>query len=321
MKKALLFIVVILSITSQAQTEWFPVGAKWYVNRHDAGSIYIPKDCDGYTYLEVLKDTIVLGFNSKVVSDRFFSCEGEETVYSNFIVREENQKVYHFENDTFNLMYDFNLGVGDTLDVSISNWDCDTVGEIIIDSISFLSVGGVQLKQQHLKLFIGNNGYTEYIITEKIGRTIFGDESSTEQKAIIFSPLANCTPGGYGFFPEDLRCYEDDVVSFVNDWKNWNDSETILPCDTIINTIVSTKNITTNSIKLFPNPASTYFQLNLEAKNNTITIRNLQGQIVYQEQIQDKNPIINIAHFYNGLYILNVMDTKGNSYSGKLIKN
>lgn len=324
--KNLTWIYVMLFTSVISQNEWFPVGAKWHVNHHETGSILMPENCHSYEYFEVIKDTIIDGEQSKLISHKWVTCGGEELHYPTQIVKDKNQQVYYFKDGLFHLMYDFNLSVGDTLYLDENNWGCDSVGSLILDSISYLNIGNISLKQQHFSFFSYNEdefNTINYIIVETIGRVLYGLEADFNNIAkIIFKPLGYCGGGPFGARPSKLRCYEDEHIQFkqelIYDYKT--NQYLDLPCDTVVDLIVSTQKIKRNPLQISPNPASDHIRLALEEANNTIQIHNLQGQVVYQAQIADKNPTIHISTLAKGVYLLWVKDEQGGLFTGKLIK-
>ena len=315
----------LVSYNSKAQNEWFPLGAKWYVNNHDIGDIYISRNCHSYDYYEVIKDTLVLGLNSKKVISKFYRCNDKIIENPSFIVREEDRKVYYFEENDFKLMYDFNLNVGDVLDIPIINWVCDSVDKAIVDSISTIEINGKVLIQQHLKIKLYNSfyEYQKYTITELIGRFDFDLEYGSSNKSLIFKPIGDCSPGPFGFFPTKLRCYEDNNIQFKqNVIFNYNTNQLIdAPCDTIVDLPVNTLYIKANAIHVSPNPATDFIRLELEDENNSIQILNAQGQVVYQEKTFEKILNIHTHNFASGIYFVIVSNQNGNISKGQVSKN
>jgi len=113
--KKLIFFIIFIPVLAQSQN-WFPIGATWYYNYREQ-QIF---PAIGYTKYTVIKDTVVDSKPSKLIIQETVRYNGD-TLPTNFIiVREENSKVYYYYNNTFRLMYDFTLNVGDTLAIDIS---------------------------------------------------------------------------------------------------------------------------------------------------------------------------------------------------------
>ena len=56
MKYFRILFLAIISLNSFAQTEWFPLGAKWY---------YTHNMSDNYQTIEVVKDSLINGINAQ----------------------------------------------------------------------------------------------------------------------------------------------------------------------------------------------------------------------------------------------------------------
>lgn len=85
-------------------------------------------------------------------------------------------------------------------------------------------------------------------------------------------------------------------------------------CDTmIINTPLSINPLIVNSIKIYPNPASTFIFIefgNYGLMNNyKIRITNTLGQVVYESFINQPNTTVDLSTWTgNGLYLVNIID-------------
>lgn len=72
------------------------------------------------------------------------------------------------------------------------------------------------------------------------------------------------------------------------------------------------------AFKIYPNPSSGVFVLELESITNVI-VTDLMGKIVYSQQLQNGNHKINLENTMNGIYILK-LEENGNLKTVKLIK-
>jgi hypothetical protein len=82
----------------------------------------------------------------------------------------------------------------------------------------------------------------------------------------------------------------------------------------------------TNIIKMYPNPANKQVTLKLpqSADNNTnyqIKITDLVGKVIMQEKVNSGTQNINIDKLTNGIYLVEIIDSKGNRTTEKLVKN
>ena len=324
MKKSLLFIFLISSVISKAQTEWFPIGAEWYFEE-EAYSFNYDYLGSGFSKYEVVKDTLVLGKSAKFIQKEKWDYEGVYSANINsLILYEESEQVYYLDQDSFYLMFDFNLETGDTLPHRMDLYNEGCFFDLVIDSVKTVSYFGVSLKTQYVSrigLFGGTFMTYNYTVVEKIGVVdVFDNYGFLKDYSgeLTFHPYHFCNnPTPYDPTSRnhiDLRCYQDNDISFTSDWFEGK------PCDTLIDITVSALGISGNQLNLFPNPVLKHFQLELETNNNIIKIINIQGQVVYQEQVQNKTPIINIEHLSAGIYSVVIIDESGRTTTGKFIK-
>jgi len=81
------------------------------------------------------------------------------------------------------------------------------------------------------------------------------------------------------------------------------------------------------SIKLFPSPTSGNVQLSFDAsfnQNLTVKIMNLQGNVIYQQDIKNQLGInaieLQLSEFANGIYFIQLNADNNNLYYGKVLK-
>ncbi|MBA3649334.1 MAG: T9SS type A sorting domain-containing protein [Chitinophagales bacterium] len=90
---------------------------------------------------------------------------------------------------------------------------------------------------------------------------------------------------------------------------------------TIDSTVTAINPISKPDLKIYPNPATD--QLHIEAlniHNAAITILNLFGQVVLQQEFSD-NASIHISFLPKGMYLVNITDEKGDvKQQGKVVK-
>lgn len=68
---------------------------------------------------------------------------------------------------------------------------------------------------------------------------------------------------------------------------------------------VGNNEIQEDNIKIYPNPASDFIIIkNIDVSINQITIHNINGQLVYQQAINNENMLVDISGFKNGTYLI-----------------
>ncbi len=109
-----------------------------------------------------------------------FSSDNYVGIGASISICREGDRVFYLDGDTSYLLYDFSLGMGDTLVVryphafdpsyAASRPDDDDIFELVIDSVSVENLAGVALKKQHIHglnedLFVSFGSY----ILERVG--------------------------------------------------------------------------------------------------------------------------------------------------------
>ncbi len=94
-----------------------------------------------------------------------------------------------------------------------------------------------------------------------------------------------------------------------------------LPLDGFISDIGKAKSFNNSSLKIYPNPAKTYLNIELDEpiqSSKTINIIDLQGRIVTSNTIENNKGSIDLQLVSDGIYIVNVIGTTG-TFSSKLV--
>ena len=200
-----------------------------------------------------------------------------------------NKKVFIVppSSTTEELLYDFNLTIGDTVQGYIASnfWANDTV----------ISMDSVQVGNDFRKRWYINFWYNIYLI-EGIGST-YG--------LIEFSPGPAIDFDSY-----DLDCF-------------MQDSETLFPdTNTYCQLITTTKDIDllSNHVKVFPNPSRGSFSVEFSQPNDIkiITMKDLFGKIIFQEEINGQIKV-NLENIKSGTYILTILDKYNRTDNRKII--
>ncbi len=204
----LICITTLLGSSMLLAQNMYEVGATWYF--HDQAQV--PFQAHGYIKYSIGRDTLLKGESAYIVTKKLFYYNGNQLNYSNEYIYEDSNRVYFWNDSTFELMYDFNLRAGDTLDVTIENYHCDSVTPIIVDSIGIINIDGQNLRIQYSKAtyyymneYGGGAAEKKFTLIEKIGNT----------QTFIFNPYCaideSFTYGG-------LRCYTDSQIIYKSTW-------------------------------------------------------------------------------------------------------
>jgi hypothetical protein len=315
-QKSLLILIILLEISSYtyAQTEFAPIGAKWYYGYYKDIELRLPNEY--FTY-ESVKDTIVSGRNCSKLNIWYYTLQKDSIYWGFDLIYSDSGRVYYFYKNNFLLLYDFNVKLGDTLNLLLFNpnipglkdlpdihyvkyrvWETGTIlvnnEQLRYYNLSTISIDSLILRTK--QLYFNNRIY------EKIGDTnfIYGSLIST----IDWYP-----------FRSYLRCYSDNNLQY-----HVNNS---VPCDTIITGI--NEDLTEKSaIILYPNPVYEKFYIKLKTSHfnirNNFKIIDLLGHEYKfnQEQLNDQTYLIDISELQAGTYFLIIIDSR--PFYQKLIK-
>lgn len=215
-----------LTCNIYGQQEFAPLGAKWTFQEGNCLGMSI----NGTIDVEVISDTIVLGQEGKVMELSYHNQCSDPFLSSLIcIIKTEGERVYHYLNGDFYLLYDFSANAGDTifhqttpfLHSDLINKEIEQAYDsfcTIVDSVSYITIGGETLKRQHVSpCNLGENYYTlhnitdyptsdfSYSVVEKLGspRGLFGQASNT------FNIL--------DLTYVELLKYEDDSLTYISE--------------------------------------------------------------------------------------------------------
>jgi len=115
--------------------------------------------------------------------------------------------------------------------------------------------------------------------------------------------------------------FANENIGYIAGYKNGQG--TIWKNGTGINTMGTDESIATNEIKVYPNPASSEINIEVEKGNlrdYMVSLTDMTGKQIYSKSFKEKKIKINTSHFQKGIYILSI-ETKNKKHSQKLIIN
>lgn len=200
------------------------------------------------------------------------------------IVRQDGKKIYIHDGNQDQLLYDFELEVGDTLPQTYNNWH---------DNLVITSIDSFQVGNSYRMLFqIGNENL---YLAEGIGH----DEGFLEP----FPPYLEC---GY-----ELNCFTLNGTTYFPDQQT--------ECDLTVD--ISVFNSQTEA-QVYPNPTngSVSIDIGQTVGSVEISIYDSTGQLVkLQRTASQKLPELDIPTV-NGVYIINLQYPDGTRDVMKVIK-
>ncbi len=308
MKETLIVWILIIgcAINSKCQV-WYNLGAEWHFNNE----LLLEYPAHGYVKYTVEQDTMIESLPAKlIVRTRHSFVDGSVSKVDTLFVREENEQVYSWNGTTFDLMYDFSLKVGDTLDVEVLQRNCDSVSPIVVDSITELEIDNTILRVQHLSY--------SYMINSQLDTTTKSViEFIGQIEDFLFEPACGIDVNGFG--NNLLRCYSDNNISFKSNW--WSLSYPNAPCDTAINGATRIDPIYENyNLSIYPNP----FVDNLTISHRSsiiqsISIFNVSGKLLLMYLPHVHSTQINLVKLQKGFYHI-IIKTEDETVSKTIIK-
>ena len=301
MKTKLLLFLIIICANVNAQTEWAPIGAKWYFSRTES---LMPTNV-GYVLYESVKDTIIQNKTTRVISKTYYHSNGKDISYlGNEYMFKENNKVFYWKNGLFYTLYDFNAQTGEKWTIygkdNVGDFcNYDSLGVVTVDSISYMTINGKELKVLYTSPFDSSDWGFGGLIIENIGCINH-----------ILPQAVDCAldiPHEFG----PLRCYNDNNLGNYKT-NYWEDSN--YDCDALWY-YTSVKDIKNNQIQYFPNPAEDYLNIKLTKAYNKkpiqIQIFDIDGVLIYAIQNTDK---ISVKNLPPGLYYSKVTNSEQTFY-------
>ena len=285
MRKTIFLLTLLSPLFLFAQVEFAPLGAVWYYDWHQFG----PPVLNKFVKIEVVDTVTIQGKFCKKISGTTAGCP--DTWESEVYIHEENGKIYRLLDSTFQLFIDFNTGPGESWATITIPPDGNDTLFVHVDSVSFVTHNGLQLKVQHVSYPNLSIGFPEGSImewgstfTERIGNSTF-----------FYPQIGVCDPHA-----EYVRCYSDDTldVHFVN-----------YACDTIVlfSNVDDLENLPRYGL-LFPNPANTTVSFSPDFEAEEVVFQNLVGTTLLRRRVgADKeleigslNAGVYLVYFYQG---------------------
>jgi hypothetical protein len=277
----LLYLCLSLCFTFlNAQDEFAPIGAKWYVNA-SIEEIWETDPLQDFYTLESKSDTIINDTIHRVVGDHLFYQDGGQ--------------VYYRWQHSLRLIYDYDVAVGDTVTFEMASCtlEPDSIELVTfrVDAVSTVEVQGVPLKRVQCQWIEGAYGYEEdYIYLERIGSV-----------RVMIENFTNCVLVT-GAVEEWLRCYQDEDIDFKTQRFLNLDGE-----DCSYRNLTSLDNEpNSSSITAYPNPFRETIKVEWPGTRSfVLSLYNSQGKLVQQLRGEGA-AIINSQHLPDGLYWLSV---------------
>lgn len=300
-----IFFLLVITVTTVSAQSWGTDGAEWYYSIPDPA---LNSPWYDYENFWIEKDTIIKNESCKLI---------QSNKDSSLIFLYKYDRVYLYFLDTFNLIYDYNVKIGDTVVFNIP--------AVTRQSFNLDTIINIECTLEYLDSFLIDNLF--------IKEFQFPLDTHNEDLDYLVWPSSYNYNSFVGFYTEfifnlnhpsidpitDIRCYSDQNINYQADW--WTESGE--PCDYEYKTQVAVKSYYIESdVNVFPTVSHNYFTIELPKGSTTVSmvIADLMGKIVVQEDLS------NHIHFGEslspGVYLINFFDSEADRIisSKKIIK-
>lgn len=298
MKKHLLLFLLIFTFSKQiAQVVFCPPGAEWRVmwtGGMSSQNIY-------NRTITYARDTVISSVSYKVIQQQSFYPEPCANINSQISVIKQSGDTVFFRNanssHTWQILYNFAATAGQSWTTAIrSSTSAVDVHTVTVQSVNTVTINNFPLRT----MFVSVNFfqvYNSYVSTYSM--TIIERLGSD----YLFN-FRNQMSGGcdVGVFLSGL-CYRDNAFGLTQ----YNAARS---CD-FTNVGVREYETINTSIKLYPNPASTYLIVDMDTWKGTYTIKiqNSMGQFVDGKITATGSTVqLNVETLPEGIYLLQIFD-------------
>ena len=249
-------------------------------------------------------DSVIDGVSYSVVHsykyDYWHNYRPDTIIEEDFLLREENQKVFVYNSYGERLLYDYSLNIGDTFACS---YDL-SMKVISIDTLDILINGQRCRKWSFVYYWEGD---TTNLFTMSDGVEWIEGIGST--KGLLFYDVASTLIAGGGYMNGRLRCYEyeEDLIYH----KESSDD-----CE---NHLLGIGVVDKESLLLYLNPAKQEVNINCGYKIKSLQIFDEQGKRLFEKEVNAYNYQINLENYPTGTYLIKVQTNSGQT-TKKVIK-
>jgi hypothetical protein len=278
----ILSVFVLLNLCTLNAQQLVQEGNQWNI------AIWPTFDPNTRSYsLRIAEDTIINNQTYHTVYRSSDSLGNEWNLTSIFLRQDSTKKVFRYHSNGDQLLYDFDLEVGDVVDNGYSN--C----QLTVTAIDTVMLTNGELRKRWKLSNDPIYGYTYWV--DGIGTNYALEDS--------FS--------GHCVFD-----YADGFLCF------YSNEEQLYPVDPWSCFVVATKELPLDSnVRVYPNPIKTQFIIEDERQRlSSYTLFTITGQQLKTGSVTNVQTQVNTADIPSGLYFLLLEDDKGNSYSVRLTK-
>ena len=294
LKSYFTYLIIILSVTGTLAQSWFSTDHRW---DYTVSAV----SATGFSRMSVV-DTITVNQQSayRLQNDVTGFISGDTIQFQNeFICYEENNQVFCLDDfDTFQLLYDFNMQVGDSIFYLVNNEsnNCSSLIKYHLDSLSTVQLGNDTLTVQHFT-------YSDTLTTRSAQCKVveFVGFVGTEFGDVAVKHL--CTIDVSGF----LLC------SFSNGDETIDLGEAF-SCNAIP---VATSDLSLDNFTINPNPVIDYLSVSEANTFEKMYVIDALGNLHLTSNAKQR---LDISNLDPGLYVLVLLDKKMQRYAQQFVK-
>ena len=301
MKKIIIiFTLVFFGLNAKSQV-WGDFGSTWHYSYWNIGE-------GGFIKIQFSGVTVIQNRNCQkleVLRYRFFSIPNVGMIFAGAMplnpefTSVSEDTVFYLVNNNFRILYNFNAQVGDSWDLGVDtndNFMCSK-SIVVVDSIGTTVINNSNRRWIYLRSVDSSSVVLNGKVIEGIGSV----------NEFLFPVIHNCNPA---ICPEidnmQFLCYESQSIGLYN------------PVNTICEPYLGVETIEFKEIKIYPNPATNFLQIENISDKTIISIFSMDGKIQKSITLSD-NGILKINELAEGIYIIKLQTEKGVIYR-KIIK-
>jgi len=290
------FLILVLLPQLAVAQSWCPPGAEWTFGYNDIVGGVI-----GHARVDHTADTLLAGLpaqrlevhvNAYSYPSQSYLTEQAAGVWFT-TGNGDIVQLWDPNEAAFDTLYWFSAVPGDRWSVP---WTLGGVPNFIVLDTLWTTISGLQLRQAVVGLDTPSPEPID-TLTERLGfLEIFINAISP--MFLVDQPF-----GG-------LRCYHDDDLQ-------WTDPGWSYGCASLLGL---GEHEPTSNLRIFPNPGTTNFTLDLLPGPHTITLVDATGRMVLQQRFADERPVIGTEHLPEGLYRITVQDDQSGLMGATWVK-
>lgn len=295
MKNSLLILFILILFNSNGQSNWVKGNPVWHYSFQNVGE-------SGFIRIDKTSDTLLLGKICDVltaVKHSFFYTGPDGTMgsttgfYEDRIVYFENDTLFLWEVDHFNVLFDFTATVGDSWIIGTNSFGfgCEDTSRINVAQQSTILLNGINYNEWTVEPDSLNSVGIYGKVNARFGPT----------NNYLFPTGRSCDMTPVEFDMISFTCFEDDSLYY---------NPTGEACEYFLGLTENKK----NDISVFPNPSAGKFEFVSAIPLHKITVVNLVGEKVKEVKVNFSSQKLDLSELPQGNYYVHFENINGESF-------